>query len=372
MNRTTKTLTYVIGIIMTVAMVGSLILPMLSSNIGQAEIDAEAGRPTPLPEPTLPPPPDTASIDFDRAFLHSSGLFTLGAPTGWSPAAGSNTADELRASLTNGALLSVVEVRISRDHTGLADAEALSAFLDRTWLGQTWSGYSRWDETSRKITADGIVQIDFNLSRGRSHMIARQESWLEGDEVYSVRVVMAENAPQELKFILKGVAESISRLPIYLDAPFGWAAYFDNVDKHIVRYPSEWELADAAEGLPATIIGDAASLVLSTVDVAVSSEDEAIAWIQSWRSGVKALTVETVAVDDNAGYKVSYRHTTLDGETESGLAIMLNGADNRLHVANLRLHNVSEDLLDVDPSAFPWLATIDSFRLAPDLQADLQ
>lgn len=372
MNKTTKTLTYVIGIIMTIAMVGSLILPMLSSNIGQAEIDAEAGRPTPLPEPTPPPPPDTASISFDRAFLHDSGLFTIGAPTGWSPSTGSNTADELRASLTNGELLSVVEVRISKNHTGLADSEALSAFLDNTWLGQTWSGYSRWDETSRKITDDGIVQIDFNLSRGRSHMIGRQESWLEGGDIYSVRLVMAENASRELKFILRGVVGSIKRLPIYADAPFGWQAYFDNTDKHIVRYPSEWELTDAAEGLPATIVGEGASLVLSTVDVAVGSEEEAIDWMQTWRSGVTARSVESVEVDGNAGFKVSYRHSTLDGETESGLAIMLNGTDNRLHVANLRLNNINEDLLAVDPSEFPWLAAIDSFRLVPDLQADLQ
>lgn len=372
MNRTTKTLTYVIGIIMTIAMVGSLILPMLSGNIGQAEIDTEAARPTPLPEPTLPPPPDTDSISFDRSYLHSSGLFTIGAPTGWSPIAGSNTADELRASLTNASLLSVVEARISKNQAGLADAEALSAFLDNTWLGQTWIGYSRWDETSRKITDDGIIQIDFNLSRGRSHMIARQESWLEGGDIYSVRVVMAENAPQELKFILRAVIGSIERLPIYADSPFGWTAYFDNLDKHIVRYPSEWDLTDAAEGVPATIVGDGASLVLSTVDVAVSSEEEAIDWIQGWRSGVKARSVESVEVDGNTGFKVSYRLSTLDGDSESGLAIMLNGTDNRLHVANLRLNNINEDLLAVDPSDFPWLATIDSFRLVPDLQADLQ
>ena len=372
MNRTTKTLTYVIGIIMTIAMVGSLILPMLSSNIGQAEIDAEAGRPTPLPAPTFPPPPDTATISFDSKYLHNSGLFTLGAPTGWSPTAGSNTASELRASLTNADLLSVIEARISKDQADLADSEALSAFLDKTWLSQTWSGYSRWDETSRKITADGIVQIDFNLSRGRSHMIARQESWLEGGDIYSVRVVMAENAPDELKYILRGVIDSIERLPIYAEAPFGWAAYFDNLDKHIVRYPSDWELTDAAEGLPATIVGDGASLVLSTIDVAVNSEDDAIDWIQGWRSGVKARSVEAVEVDGSAGYKVSYRLSTLDGATESGLAIMLNGADNRLHVANLRLNNISEDLLEVEPSEFPWLAAIDSFRLLPDLQADLQ
>lgn len=372
MNRTTKTLTYVIGIIMTIAMVGSLILPMLSSNIGQAEIDAEGSRPTPLPAPTFPPPPDTASISFDSKYLHNSGLFTMGAPTGWSATAGSNTANELRASLTNADLLSVIEARISKNQAGIADSEALSAFLDKTWLGQTWSGYSRWYETSRKIAADGIVQIDFNLSRGRSHMIARQESWLEGGDIYSVRVVMAENAPDELKYILQGVIDSIERLPIYAEAPFGWAAYFDNLDKHIVRYPSDWELTDAAEGLPATIVGDGASLVLSTIDVAVNSGNDAIDWIQGWRSGVKARSVEAVEVDGSAGFKVSYRLSTLDGATESGLAIMLNGADNRLHVANLRLNNISDDLLEVEPSEYPWLAAIDSFRLLPDLQADLQ
>ncbi len=372
MNRTTKTLTYVIGIIMTIAMVGSLILPMLTGNIGQAEIDAEAARPTPLPEPTLPPPPDTAAINFDASFLHESGLFTIGAPTGWSPGSGSNSADEIRASLTNADLLSVIEVRISKDRAGLADSEALSAYLDSAWLGSTWSGYSRWDETGRKITADDIVQIDFNLARGRSHMIARQESWLEDGDIYSVRVVMAENAPQELKFVLQGVADSIERLPIYAEAPFGWEVYFDNLDKHIARYPAEWEVTDAAEGVPATIVGDAGSLVLSTVDVAINSDAEAIDWIQSWRSGVTARSVEAVEVDGNAGYKVSYLLASLDGETESGLAIMLNGADNRLHVANLRLSNLKEDLLAVEASDFPWLATIDSFHLVPDFQADLQ
>ena len=142
--------------------------------------------------------------------------------------------------------------------------------------------------------------------------------------------------------------------------------------KHIVRYPSDWDVTDAAEGLPATIIGDAASLVLSTVDVAVSSDDAAIDWIQSWRRGVTARAVEAVQVDGYAGFKVSYRLTTLDGESESGLAIMLNGADNRLHVANLRLSNFDEDLLAGDPSEFPAIATIDSFRLVPDFQADFQ
>lgn len=372
MNKTTKTLTYVIGIIMTIAMVGSLILPMLTPNIGQADIDAESARPTPLPEPTLPAPPDTSAIDFDSQYLHDSGLFTLGAPTGWIPSAGSNTPDELRASLTNSAALSVIEARISKNHAGVADPEALSVFLDKTWLSYTWSGYSSWDETGRKITGDGIVQIDFNLSRGRSRMIARQESWLENGEIYTVRVVTAENASRELKFIMQGVVDTIERLPLYADAPFGWTAYFDNIDKHILRFPSDWEVSDAAEGLPATIVGDNATLVVATVDVAVASEDEAIGWIQNWRSGVQALSVEAVEVDGATGFKVSYRISTLDGATESGMAIMLNGTDNRLHVANLRLSSIDDDLLTAGLAESPWLAIIDSFRLAPDLQLDLR
>ena len=118
MGNTTKTLTYIIGIVMTVAMVGSLILPMISSQVGVGESYLETPQPTPFPEPTMPPPPEISLIDFDSRYLHRSGLFTLGAPTGWSPSSDSSTADELRAGLNNSDAQSVVEFRISRNHTG--------------------------------------------------------------------------------------------------------------------------------------------------------------------------------------------------------------------------------------------------------------
>lgn len=371
MSKTTKTFTYIIGIVMTIAMVGSLILPMLSGQIAQGDFEQEAAA-TPFPEPTLPAPPDISTIDFDSLYLHSSGLFTVGAPTGWVAGSDSNSADELRASLTNSNYLSVVEVRISKNHTGIADVDALSAFLDSVWLNHTWTGYTRWNETSRKISEIGKVQIDFNVSRGRSHMIARQESWIEAGDIYSVRVVMAENAPSELKFLLKGVGDGIERLPIYADAPFGWAAYFDNLDKHILRYPSDWELTDAAPGLPATIIGDGLTLAVATFDVAIGSEEAAGKWMEDQRSGIKARTVAAVEVAGAPGFKVSYRYKTIDGADESGLAIMLNGTDNRLHVANLRISDLNENLLEADQADFPSLAIIDTFQLVPDLKIDLQ
>ena len=368
MSKTTKTFTYIIGIVMTAAMVGSLILPMISSQVGVGDSYLETPQPTPFPEPTMPPPPDTSLIDFDNRYLHSSGLFSLGAPTGWSPSSDSSTADELRAGLNNSEAQSVVEVRISKNHTDISDAQSLSAFLDSSWLGHTWSGYTGWEETSRNVIGDELVQIDFNVRRGRSHLIARQESWLKDGDIYSARVVTSENAAQELKFLLRGVAQSVARIPGYDDAPFNWDAYFDNLDKHIVRYPSDWEVSDAAEGLPATIEGDSLTLVVSTVDVALSSEADAKRWAEEWRSGVNALGAQAVDVDGASGYRVSYRLKTLDGGLASGAMIMLHGTDNRLHVANIRMPELDEDLLAVDQDEYPWLAVLDSFRLLPELE----
>ena len=294
-------------------------------------------------------------------------MFTIGAPTGWTPASDSNTADELRAGLSNSDLLSVVEVRINKNHAGISDADGLSDFLDKTWLGHTWSGYSSWDETARTTVDDRIVRIDFNVNRGRSHLIARQESWIEGGEIYSVRVVTTENAPRELVSILAGLAGSIDTLPVYEDARFDWDAYHDNVDKHIVRYPSDWEVVDAEEGLPATISGEGATLVVGTYDAAIASDTEATDWIENWRSGVEVHAAQAIEVDSVAGYKVSYRISTLDGATESGLASMLNGPDSRLHVANLRLTDLDINLLQADETLYPSVAVPDSLRLLPDL-----
>ena len=369
MNKTTKRFTVILGIIMSVAMVASLLIPLFSSQVGYTENLAEAERPTPLPEPTFPPPPDIASISFDETLLHPSGLFTMAVPTGWQSASHSNTVDELRAGLSNSAAHSVVETRIIKNQAGISDADALNAFFDEGWLSQTWRDYWDWEETSRKLTDDGRVVIDFNLSRSRSHFIARQVSWLENGDIYSARVVTAENAPAELKFLLDGVIQSMARLDAFPEAPFDWNAYFDNLDKHMIRFPSDWEVADAAAGLPATIIGDKAILVLETQDVALASDSDAIDWMTKWRDRVEPLTAEPIQVGESSGYQVSYRRSTLDGAPESGIALMLHGTDNRLHVANIRVGATDSDLLQLEADDFGVRAVLDTFRLLPGLDA---
>lgn len=369
MNKATKRFTVIIGIVMSVAMVGSLLIPLFSGQVGYTENLAETPRPTPLPEPTYPPPPDIAVIDFDQMLLHPSGLFTLAVPTGWQSSSHSSTVDELRAGLSNSAAHSVVEARIIKNSDGISDASDLSAFFSRDWLGQTWRDYWNWEETSRKIAEDGSVVIDFNLQRSRTHFIARQVSWLQEGDIYSARVVTAENAPQELKFLLDGVIDGVRRLEVYRDAPFDWNAYFDNADKHMIRFPSAWEVTDAAQGLPATIVGDAVILVVETQDVALNSESDALDWMGKWRDGIEALTVESVESGDASGYLVSYRRSTLDGAPESGLALMLHGSDNRLHVANARVGEVDVDLLQLENDDYGLREVLDSFHLLPALDA---
>jgi len=90
-----------------------------------------------------------------------------------------------------------------------------------------------------------------------------------------------------------------------------------------------------------------------------------------WRSGVEVYVVEAVEVAEAAGFRASYRRTTIDGARERGLALMLHGTDNRLHVANLRISDLDLNLLALDEAEaaqYPELAAVDSFRLLPELE----
>jgi len=366
MNNWTKYFTIGFGIVLSIAMVASLILPLLSQNVGH-NLQPQAVEPTDVPLPTLPAPPNTAEIDFDRTYLHPSGLLTVGVPTGWNPTVQSNTENEVRASFGNSDALSVIEARVISPTEDIAEGEALSGYFSDTWLGQTWRDYQSWEETNRDITDEGRVVIDFNLTRSRANYIARQESWVEDGEIYSVRVVTAENAPEELIYLLDGVIQNVQLVETYEGTPLAWSGYFDSTDKHLIRYPETWQVTDAADGLPATITGDDVTMIVETLDVALESEDDAVDWIENWRSGIEALTVELVEVDGVSGYEVSYKLTTLDGAPESGLAVLLNGTDNRLHVANARIANTDVDLQDATAEEFPVLDVLNTFRLFADL-----
>ena len=87
---------------------------------------------------------------------------------------------------------------------------------------------------------------------------------------------------------------------------------------------------------------------------------------------MQSLTVEPVDVDGAVGYVMSYGFTTLDGAPVSGLALVLNGSDNRLHVANARIGELDVDLLQGDTAEYQLRSVLDSFRLLPELNASTE
>ncbi|MBC7814475.1 MAG: hypothetical protein H7175_25185, partial [Burkholderiales bacterium] len=116
--------------------------------------------------------------------------------------------------------------------------------------------------------------------------------------------------------------------------------------------------------------GDVALRVESEEET-VASEDAARAYVEGERADATILSVEPLERDSADGYSVAYSFRTVDGEAQSGLAVLLNGADELLHIADLRFAGADVDLNNVSEeqtATYGDLATVmDTFQLLPDL-----
>lgn len=358
--------TLALGILLSFAMVASLILPLLSQGVTNT---AQTIVPTSTPAPTLPPPPSNESINFDDTYLHPTGLFTAKLPSGWEPESTNQTATEAQLLLNNGALQSVAELRLIDVPESVESVDDLSGFFDDTWLTASWRRYTSWEKDTERVEDDRLL-MDFTLEQGITEYIARQVSYLRDSKIYVARVVTLPNASETLRYVLDNLIDNFSATEMFLDSPSDWVAYFDTETKHIIRYPADWTLTDAAPGLPATIQGDDAVLRVETGDTSVADADAARSLIEAQRSGIEALSAEEVSVNGFDGYRVAYRYTSLDGEVESGLAVVLNESDEVVHIASLRVQDdvdLSSDEAIEDYSEA--LGVLDTFTLLPDLEA---
>lgn len=365
-----KRFTYGFGITMAVIMALSVILPAISQNTPQT-VQQPPAQPTPVP--TFPPPPQPETISFDETYLHPSGLFTVAEPTGWEASEPLTTREGVRAVLSNPEAQSIIQVDVDKP---AAETEAaltlddVDSRLDDAWLGSSWRQYSSWNESSRERTEDDRLVIDFELTSNNQTYVARQEAWTDGDWIYSVRVVTPENATDTLLYLLDGMADSLQPQKAFAGTPFDWNAYFDPQDTHIIRYPSDWTLSDSAPGRPTSITGaDAVLRVEAEAETTIDSEDAASAWVENARSGAQILSVEPVTRADSEGYAVAYSTRTVDGDSESGLALLLNGPDNKLHVANLRFPGNAVDLnaADAQEAHSDLISVLNSFTVMPGL-----
>jgi hypothetical protein len=367
---TLKRWSYLIGISMVAILILSAILPLIAPN----NINTPQQRVEPTPAPTLPPPPDLSAITFDQIYLHPSGLFTVAEPSGWLPSQPITASSNARAVFSNSTAQSVIQVDIDRPtvaEEGPLTLDNVDALFNQSWLSASWRQYSRWEESSRIRTEDERLVIDFALTSNNQTYVARQTAWTDGEWIYSVRVVMPQNATEALLFLLDNVAATLQPQKEFATTPFDWKAYFDPQDAHIIRYPSNWTLADSAPGKPASIEGTNGTLlrVEAVADTVISSADDARAWVENLRGGASVLSVESISRDETEGFAVAYSYRTVDGDPASGLAVLLNGADNKLHVANLRFPGSEIDLNadTVSESYTDLVALMNSFTLRPDL-----
>lgn len=367
-NNNMKRLTYIFGITMAVMMALTVVLPAFTPNLQTAQ---PAVQPTTAPEATVPPPPDINTISFGQAYLHPSGLYSVAEPTGWQASVPTTTAESARATFSNTPAQSIIQVDVDKP---VSDApltlDDVDARFTSASLASSWARYSSWSETGQRRRVNDRLVMDFVLTSNNRTYAARQEAWTDGELVYSVRVVTPENAVDALLYVLDGMINSLKINPMLMDAPFDWNAYYDQADQYIIRYPQSWVLADSAPGRPTSISGDAGvTLRLETLAAAVADADAAGEWVATVRPGTTIESVEPVTRESFEGFSVAYTTRTADGDNQSGLAVLLNGPEDKLYVANLRLPQAGVDLNSEEGrSSYGTLAELmETFYILPGL-----
>lgn len=360
-NTNQKRFTVFIGIILIASMLMSTLVPLVG-NMNQTP----PVEPTTVPTITPPPPvADLASITFDRTYLHPSGLFSVKMPSGWLPTNSTTTTSEAQMTMGNSPQLSVIEVRLVKPATPVTNVTEVGQIFTKEWLDASWREYQSYNESLREVVGD-TVQIDFTLSRNNQNFIARQIARVVGDWVYITRVVTPVNAADMLRYLLAETDKTIELKSLTADVPLEWASYSDATWQHLIRFPgTTWQNVDGTAGVPASFQSPTGVLRVEAIDgKTVTNADEATAFATSTRSGLTVQNVKPVTHGGVEGFQVAYTVTSLEGDTESGAMVLLPGADNKLHVANLRLTTGGSVNLNDEAAAAPYaeaLQVLNSF-----------
>lgn len=342
----------ILGGVMIAAIALSAILPIFTNNATNALATAVATT-----APTVTPPPvltDFTTIAFDQDYLHPSGLFSVAAPTGWIPGQETSKPEGVEITMNNGTLLSVIQTSVQISPTVVADLDEVDSIYTSANLNSSWSNYARYAETGLNYretsrTRDGDkLTIDFELKNTRGQIfVARQVAWWDTDWIYSIRVVTPDNQIELLKFLMDNVVASFKPNRIFAGTPGDWRAYFDPSNNLVVRYPSDWSVTDSAIGRPTTITGSDAVLRVQSQSVSAPlDEASAAAWVTTNVAGATVTSTEPVTRGTLAGFSVAYTYTDTDGNPNSGVAVLINGENNTLYSANLRIFEANVDLND--------------------------
>lgn len=375
-KKTTQRLYYYFAIFMAVLMVASLILPSIAQNVQQQQ-QQQALTPvptnTPIP-PTFPPPlTDFSGITFEQDYLHPSGLFYVTLPKGWSVINHVNNTRQAQVSLNNAERVSVIEVYIERPSTPVTTPEEVSGLYTSGTLAASWRDYDRWREAGQRRYVDDRVVIDFVLSDGGVDYFAQHSAWTDGTWVYVVRVVVPSNASELMFWLTENMPNHFHVLEAYKGTPLGWTSQYNQLTTTFIRYPNSWRILDGSATLltrPITIgVDDNTAIVVNTVDGNLPDEAAAREWVSALRRNLEVVSVKSITRSGVTGFSVAYKFFTPDGEERNGLAVLLNGSDNKLHIAVGRIASGGVDLNSDAGRAqfFDFTTAMDTFSLLTGL-----
>ncbi len=322
----------------------SVIFPLFSLNNPVVQ-DVE---PTAIPTATQPAPPaDVNSISFDNTYFHNSGLFTVAQPTGWEPGTPLNTGLEASITMKNPQYLTDVESFTVAPSAQVTNADEVSSYFSD--VSAVIRGYSSPRETGRRVENDRSI-IDFEATQSRQSYIGRQIAWAEDGRIYGVRVIAPSNMRDLLLYLLENQIATLKPNDLFADATLGWTSFYNPEGGEIIRYPTNWAVVDGRIGIPVTIQGGSGEILRIEVPAQQQVADEAAAqaYFENLRPGASVASVTPVERNGGSGFAVAYNERTLDGEGQSGLAVLLNGSDNLLHVASIRI-----PFADLDLNALP-------------------
>lgn len=362
-----------IALFLAFIMGASLLVPLFSNNLATTNPNlAPTEAPTARPTATVPPAPDTSTITFTQAYLHPTGLFTAAVPSGWEVGTEINNESEAQVTMRNPGISSLVEARILEPTIDIASTTDLGQIFDENWLRSSWREYTSWNETTRRIDEDNNrLVIDFTLSRSGQQFIARQVAYTDGDWVYVVRAVTPSGAQYSnvLRHIIDNMAQTVQPIERYVGTPLAWNGYFDSEWHHLIRFPAAWQVVDAAPGLPASISSEGVTLRVEARELPLADAEAAEAFVAGLRPDIEVLSVEPIERDDATAYRVAYSQPTLDGPSESGVVLLVPGAEDMAHIANLRLNTSGVDFNSADAAETyaDILNALETFALFPDL-----
>ncbi len=349
MQNSGKQASIYLGVFLAIVMAAGVVLPLLRSN-GNTTTTVE---PTATVLATFPPPPaDFNSISFNQVYLHPSGIFSIGQPDGWTASEPNKGQSIAQVNLINNNQLSVVDAYVEAPSTPITP-DQLSAHFNEAVINASWANFSTWQETNRSMDGDRLV-IDFSVVLQSRTFVARQIVWTDGTWIYVVRVLVPENATDYLRFLLDNFVNSLDPQTEFQGTPLEWSAYYDPDVSHIIRFPADWSVTDSAPGRPTSITSAQGNILLrveSRANTSVADQAAATAYVESERSGISVVSVAPVTRGLGQGFSVAYTYTTVDGDQQSGLSVLLNGADGTLHTANLRFSASGIDLNTVQLSA---------------------